>query len=192
MGGNIWYSQVIWLMGLISKIYKQLIQLDIRKTNNLSEKRIYHILSIYQLKDIWITYSVSQLWINTINIIYITLIIREGNGTPLQCSCLENPRNGGAWWAAVYGVVQSRTRLKQLSSSNTNYDHSIKCSTIIINKYCYCRHLHIDFCVNRNFPLSWVNIKEWDDYLYEKLLDFSKVLVLFSIPINSIVLLHFH
>ena len=38
--------------------------------------------------------------------------IREGNGNPLQCSCLENPRNGGAWWAAVYGVAQSRTRLK--------------------------------------------------------------------------------
>ena len=34
---------------------------------------------------------------------------REGDGTPLQCSCLENPRDGGAWWAAVYGVVQSRT-----------------------------------------------------------------------------------
>ena len=40
----------------------------------------------------------------------------EGNGTPLQCSCLENPRDGGAWWAAVYGVAQSRTRLKRLSS----------------------------------------------------------------------------
>ena len=42
--------------------------------------------------------------------------IGEGNGNPLQCSCLENPRDGGAWWAAVYGVVQSRTRLKRLSS----------------------------------------------------------------------------
>ena len=40
----------------------------------------------------------------------------EGNGNPLQCSCLENPRDGGAWWAAVYGVAQSRTRLKRLSS----------------------------------------------------------------------------
>ena len=38
--------------------------------------------------------------------------IGEGNGTPLQYSCLENPRDGGAWWAAVYGVTQSRTRLK--------------------------------------------------------------------------------
>ena len=44
--------------------------------------------------------------------------IGEGNGTPLQYSCLENPMDGGAWWAAVYGVAQSRTRLKRLSSSS--------------------------------------------------------------------------
>ena len=44
--------------------------------------------------------------------------IGEGNGSPLQCSCLENPRDSGAWWAAVYGVTQSRTRLKRLSSSS--------------------------------------------------------------------------
>ena len=43
----------------------------------------------------------------------------EGNGTPLQYSCLENPRDGGAWWAAVHGVAQSRTRLKRLSSSSS-------------------------------------------------------------------------
>ena len=43
--------------------------------------------------------------------------IGEGNGNPLQCSYLENPRDGGAWWATVYGVTQSWTRLKQLSSS---------------------------------------------------------------------------
>ena len=45
--------------------------------------------------------------------------IGEGNGNPLQCSCLENPRDRGAWWAAVYGVAQSRTRLKRLSSSSS-------------------------------------------------------------------------
>ena len=39
-------------------------------------------------------------------------LIGEGNGNPLQCSCLENPRDGGAWWAAVSGVAQSQTRLK--------------------------------------------------------------------------------
>ena len=44
--------------------------------------------------------------------------IGEGNGNPLQCSCLENPRDGGAWWAAVCGVAQSRTRLKWLGSSS--------------------------------------------------------------------------
>ena len=46
--------------------------------------------------------------------------IGEGNGNPLQCSCLENPGDGRAWWAAVYGVVQSRTRLKRLSSSSSS------------------------------------------------------------------------
>ena len=45
--------------------------------------------------------------------------IGEGNGNPLQGSCLENPRDGEAWWAAVYGVAQSRTRLKRLSSSSS-------------------------------------------------------------------------
>ena len=59
--------------------------------------------------------------------------IGEGNGNPLQCSCLENPRDGGAWWAAVYGVAPSRTRLKRLSSSSSNvmeHAFSIICLTI--------------------------------------------------------------
>ena len=47
--------------------------------------------------------------------------IGEGNGNPLQCSCLENPRDGGVWWAAVYGVAQSGTQLKRLSSSSSRY-----------------------------------------------------------------------
>ena len=47
----------------------------------------------------------------------------EGNGNPLQCSCLENPRDGGAWWAATYGVTQSRTRLMWLSSSSSIHLH---------------------------------------------------------------------
>ena len=46
--------------------------------------------------------------------------IGEGNGNPFQCSCLENPKDGGAWWAAVYGFAQSWTRLKQLSSSSSS------------------------------------------------------------------------
>ena len=52
--------------------------------------------------------------------------IGEGNGNPLQCSCLENPRDGGAWWAAVYGVAQSRTRLKRLSSSSSSTKYQVQ------------------------------------------------------------------
>ena len=52
--------------------------------------------------------------------------IGEGNGNPLQCSCLENPRDGGGWWAAVYGVAQSRTRLKWLSSRSFPGDSVVK------------------------------------------------------------------
>ena len=54
----------------------------------------------------------------------------EGNGNPLQCSCLENPRDGGAWWAAVYGVAQSWTRLKRLSSSSSSSSSSINVSSL--------------------------------------------------------------
>ena len=50
----------------------------------------------------------------------------EGNGNPLQCSCLENPKDGGAWWACVYGVAQSWTRLKRLSSSSVHSPTSKK------------------------------------------------------------------
>ena len=56
-----------------------------------------------------------------IGLCYIPMLMfREGNGNPLQCSCLENPRDGGAWWAVIYAVAQSRTRLKQFSSSSSN------------------------------------------------------------------------
>ena len=56
--------------------------------------------------------------------------IGEGNGNPLQCSCLESPRDGEAWWAAVYGVTQSRTRLKWLSNSNSNSTSIRKAITV--------------------------------------------------------------
>ena len=59
--------------------------------------------------------------------------IGEGNGHPLQCSCLENPRDGGSWWAAIYGVAQSQTRLKGLSSSKME-----KNSSLIISLYSSC------------------------------------------------------
>ena len=52
--------------------------------------------------------------------------IGEGNGNPLQCSCLENPRDRGAWWAAAYGVAQSRIWLKWLSSSSSRKCHPLQ------------------------------------------------------------------
>ena len=58
--------------------------------------------------------------------------IGEGHGNPLQCSCLENPREGGACWAAVYGVTQSRTRLKRLISSSSAY-WNLKLSYVFID-----------------------------------------------------------
>ena len=56
----------------------------------------------------------------------------EGNGNPLQCSCLENPRDGGAWWAAICGVTQSRTQLKRLSSSSSKVRKTREMSISII------------------------------------------------------------
>ena len=52
------------------------------------------------------------------------------SGHPLQCCCLENPRDGEAWWAAVYGVAQSRTRLKRLSSSSSSSNDSWRASLV--------------------------------------------------------------
>ena len=63
--------------------------------------------------------------------------IGEGTGNPLQYSCLENPRDGGAWWAAIYGVEESRTRLKQLSSSSSNKIH--------LFIYIHSHHCALDF-----------------------------------------------
>ena len=62
--------------------------------------------------------------------------IGEGNGNPLQCSCLENPRDGGTWWAAVYGVTQSQTRLKQLSSSSKKVEGYHQNVNVVMMYYC--------------------------------------------------------
>ena len=61
--------------------------------------------------------------------------IGEGNGNPLQCSCLENPRDGGAWWAAVCGVAQSRTWLKWLSSSSSSTTSLLRYSLVVMNRF---------------------------------------------------------
>ena len=64
--------------------------------------------------------------------------IGEGNGNPLQCSCLENSRDGGAWWAAVYGVAQSWTRLKRLSSSSSTNGVAIMVNKRVRNAVLGC------------------------------------------------------
>ena len=58
----------------------------------------------------------------------------EGNGNPLHCSCLENPRDRAAWWAAVYGVAHSRTRLQRLSSSSSSSSNSTQKSRTIMTE----------------------------------------------------------
>ena len=80
--------------------------------------------------------------------------IGEGNGNPLQCSCLENPRDGGAWWTAVYGVAQSRTRLKRLSSSSSR---AIKAAFINVHPNTKMTLIETEFCcflsnLNMNHP----------------------------------------
>ena len=82
--------------------------------------------------------------------------IGEGNGNPLQCSCLENPGDGGAWWAAVYGVVQSQTRLKRLSSSGSSSTEVNTTSAMMICRLCVFK-LHYD-ChrSKKNHSSSWL------------------------------------
>jgi len=92
--------------------------------------------------------------------------IGEGNGNPIHCSCLENPRDGGARWAAVYGVAQSRTRLKWFSSS-TQWNQSVICiylaKTLVakileLQLTCHPTHLLIPFYSSSSlstFSGSW-------------------------------------
>ena len=101
---------------------------------------------------------------------FLLSCIGEGNGNPLQCSCLENPRDGGAWWAAVYGAAQGRTWLKRLSSSSHSYGCKVlpHISEAPSHKWCWTSfyvpmgHLHIfflrKFCSSplRHFFNIWI------------------------------------
>ena len=77
---------------------------------------IFLLHSVLQSQDSLTRYYI---FVELENCLKLALRVGEGNGTPLQYSCLENPMDRGAWWAAVYGVAQSRTRLKRLSSSSS-------------------------------------------------------------------------
>ena len=82
--------------------------------------------------------------------------IGEGNGNPLQCSCLENPRDGGAWWAAVYEIAQTLTRLKRLKrlSSSSSNPH-----------YCCLSYFKLDYCHSLQFKMLLVHPSEDHSYL---------------------------
>ena len=106
----------------------------------------------------------------------------EGNGNPLQCCCLENPRDGEAWWAAVSGVAQSWTRLKWLSSSSRRVTHTFTFMPEFSSKlyplyqasypetyvsalyYFKHRHMHFHYwCVIMNFSIPQKSLKETND-----------------------------
>ena len=86
--------------------------------------------------------------------------IGEGNGNPLQCSCLENPRDGGACWAAVYGVAQSWTLLKRLSSSSRDEEHG--------NSIWVCFHHSLHFPVLHSINL--IHFSSQNSYMYSIIL----------------------
>ena len=78
---------------------------------------LYNVMQIYQNK-----YSNCGISTEQLHFHFSLSCIGEGNGNLFQCSCLENPRDRGAWWAALYGVAQSQTRLKRLSSKDLLLD----------------------------------------------------------------------
>ena len=117
--------------------------------------------------------------------------IGEGNGNPLQSSCLENPRDRGAWWAAVYGVAESRTRLMWLSSSSSSVNRQFIRFCGWITGYCtgvphfvhsfihqlmsnwvvsnlgrlgimMCEHSHMCFYGGLSFHFSWTDSCKWN------------------------------
>jgi len=102
--------------------------------------------------------------------------IGEGNGNSLQCSCLENRRDGEAWWAAVYGVAQRRTRLKRLSSSSKeglSYPLQYSWAFLVTQMV-------------KNLPAmqeTWVQFLVWEDTLEESMATHSSVLA-WRIPMD--------
>ena len=109
--------------------------------------------------------------------------IGGGNGNPLQCSCLENPRDGGAWWAAVYGVAQSRTQLKWLSSNlaavqllqlldskRLGIDFSTYTVWFSNSSLSYYNHYTMQF----TFAMKWFSVRSDSDFILS--LSLTKIL----------------
>ena len=98
---------------------------------------------------------------------FLLSCIGEGNGNPLQCSCLENPKDGEAWWAAIYGVAQSRTRLKRLSSHSSSRWEQAQCigkpKEVWFRLCCYDRRVAFLFSVlqcQSPFPSWWCSLRD--------------------------------
>ena len=107
---------------------------------------------------------------------FLLSCIGEGNGNPLQCSSLENPRDGGIWWAAIYGVTQSRTRLKRISSSSRYiYMYMILAMPLVHNHHlinislkimlpssspsyncCACKYVCISVCAYTQYIIPYI------------------------------------
>ena len=79
---------------------------EVKRRSLLGRKAMTNLDSIFKNRDITLLSKAHRV---KVMFFYSIHIQGEGNGTPLQCSCLENPRDGAAWWAAVYGVTQGRT-----------------------------------------------------------------------------------
>ena len=101
--------------------------------------------------------------------VYIHIFCGEGNGTRLQCSCLQNPRDGGAWRAAVCGVAQSRTRLKRLSSSSSSiyllYPFICQWTVWLFpcpGYYKLSYNGHQIACIFSNYGFLQIYTQEWD------------------------------
>ena len=89
--------------------------------------------------------------------------IGEGNGNPPQCSCLENPRDGGAWWAAVYGVAQSQKRLKWLSGSgSSNLETGFPWYLSSKESSCQCRRCRLDPWIRKILYRIHSSILTWE------------------------------
>ena len=99
--------------------------------------------------------------------------IGEGNGNPLQCSGLENPSNGGTWWAAVYGVAQSQTQLKRLGGSSSSSSMDILAVLLlIIQEHGIPFHFFESFSIRNIFLLFNVF---WVMMYYNCILDFNGI-----------------
>ena len=125
---------------------------------------IWHLVLLPFLKPAWTSGSSQFMYCWN-----LAWLIREGNGTPFQCSCLEKSRDCGAWWAAVYGVTQSRTHLKRLSSSSLeNFEHYF---TSVWDE-CNCVEVWVFF----GFAFLWDRNENWPFPVLWPLLSFPNLL----------------